>query len=116
EGDDEAGDLDRGGSPFQDGRHRRGGLGGGEVLPPDELAQHRGPQRAVHAASLQSGVAQAVLRRWRSTLRRSRSVSPPHTPCFSRVERANSRQGWRTGQVPQMTLASSACESSSGGG
>jgi len=57
--------------------------------------------------------AQAERRRWRSTRRRSRSVRPPHTPCFSRVVRANSRQGLRTAHMPQMLFASSARLSSS---
>ena len=47
---------------------------------------------------------QALLRRWRTSRRRSRSSRPPHTPCFSRAMMACSRHGSRTGQTAQICL------------
>ena len=58
---------------------------------------------------------QAVLRRRRTRRRRSRSVSPPHTPCVSRAVTACSRHGSRTGQTSQIAFASSAAVVGIGG-
>ncbi len=41
--------------------------------------------RATPAPKTRNGTAQAVLRRWRTSRRRSRSSRPPQTPCFSRA-------------------------------
>ena len=61
----------------------------------------RRTRRAVEA----DGAGQAERRRWRRTRRRSRSVSPPQTPCFSRTASACSRHASRTGHCAQIALA-----------
>ncbi len=55
-----------------------------------------------------------VRRRWRMIRRRSRSVAPPQTPCFSRMVSACSKHATRTWHPAQTSLASRASSPSSG--
>ena len=75
----------------QDLVHGRAGGVGGQVLAGDEVAEDRGPAAEVRQR-LPWRAAQAERRRWRMIRRRSRSVQPPQTPCFSRRCSACSRQ------------------------
>jgi hypothetical protein len=57
---------------------------------------------------------QADLRCWRTIRRRSRSVSPPHTPSRSRAASEYSRHAWRTEHDAQTAFASSEPSSDTG--
>ena len=76
--------------------------------PPCE-ATRSSQQRSSGAVSRQ-----ALLRRWRTIRRRSRSESPPHTPSRSRAASEYSRQDCRTGHDEQIAFASSVSSSDTG--
>ena len=77
------------------------------IHPPDATGARAAGRGARHRG--RAAVAQAaVLRRWRTSRRRSRSSRPPHTPCFSRAVIACSRHGSRTGHTAQIAFAASA--------
>ncbi len=115
--DGEAGDLGRGRRTLQDLGHGGARLVVGQVLVAGETPEHRAPSpERLEARRLWSidaaahrrppvGVDQAVRRRWRMILRRSRSVAPPQMPSFSRWVMACSRQDCRTVQSAQMLFA-----------
>ncbi len=67
------------------------------LTPATRVVEDRGP--AAELGELTHAAAQADRRRWRMIRRRSRSVEPPHTPCFSRRCSACSRQAVRTPQA-----------------
>ena len=125
--DRESGDLRVGGLAREDRCHRLFDDRDRKVLAPDQTSDRVRPQWFPHTdeevtggssiGSLTAGRwrdRQAVLRRWRTMRRRSFSVRPPHTPCFSRAVIEYSRHGSRTGQTMQMRFASSAASSADG--